>query len=199
MGELSKKNNANDIVDTTLRVGTVVAKLLGVVNPAASVVGTIADCINERRSRKFTKRLENLIQSLEKRVSNLETELRKDTDLDLLDEIIAKAVSEEDEDKTEYYATLIEYYAFHVIEAYQVRLLGNALKELTVFEIKSFINFVNGENHLRDLPEDLKRVFWARVHFLGLYHGSSGTVKHTTQTSQIGKKFVEIYKTAIIS
>ena len=190
-------NTSRNIKDISLRGGAIVAKLLGVVNPAAATVGIIADCIRERRSRKFSKRLESLIQSLEKRVQSLESESQTETDLDLLDEIVAKAISDEDEDKTEYYAALIEYYASHTIEAYQVRLLGNALKELTVYEIKSFVNFVNGKNVARDIPEDLVSVFWGRVHFLGLYKGSSSTVKYPNQTTQIGKKFVEIYNLAV--
>jgi len=193
---MNRQNTTNKVTDIALTGGAVVAKLLGVISPGANTVGIIADCIKDRRSHKFAKRLESLIQSLEKRVHNLENESRSETDLDLLDEIIAKAISDEDEDKTEYYAALIEYYASHTLEAYQVRLLGNALKELTVYEIKTFVNFVSGKNFLHDIPEDLKRVFWSRVHFLGLYHGSSGTVKDPSQASQIGKKFVEIYNLA---
>jgi len=146
---------------------------------------------------KFTKRLESLIQSLGKRVRDLEDFSQNEADLDLLDEIVAKAISDEDENKTEYYASLIEYYVSHTIEAYQVRLLGNALKELTVYEIKSFVNFMSGKNIAGDIPEDLLSVFWGRVHFLGFYRGSPGTVKHPTQATQIGKKFLEICNLAI--
>ena len=187
----------NKITDIALTEGSIVAKLFGVINPGAATIGVIVDSIKERRSRKFSKRLESLIQSLEKRVQSLESKSQTETDLDLLDEIVAKAISDEDENKTEYYAALIEYYASHTIEAYQVRLLGNALKELTVYEIKSFVNFVNGKNVARDIPGDLVSVFWGRVHFLGLYSGSSSTVKYPTQTTQIGKKFVEIYNLAV--
>jgi len=190
-------NSSRNIKGISLRGGAIVAKLFGVVNPCAATVGVIVDGIKDRRSRKFSKRLESLIQSLEKRVQSLESESQTETDLDLLDEIVAKAISDEDEDKTEYYAALIEYYASHTIEAYQVRLLGNALKELTVYEIKSFVNFVNGYNVARDIPQDIVSVFWGRVHFLGLYSGSATTAKHLTQTTQIGKKFLEICKLAI--
>jgi len=191
------RDTPNRTTDIALAGGAIVAKLFGVINPCAATVGVIVDSIRERRSRKFSKRLESLIQSLEKRVQSLESESQTETDLDLLDEIVAKAISDEDEDKTEYYAALIEYYASHTVEAYQIRLLGNALKELTVYEIKSFVNFVNGKNVARDIPGDSVSVFWGRVHFLGLYSGSSGTVKHPTQTTQIGKKFVEIYNLAV--
>ena len=95
-----------------------------------------------------------------------------------------------DEDKTKYYAALIEYYASYSLEAYEVRLLGNALKALTIYEILSFVSFASGQNYLRDIPDDLKTVFWIRVEFLGLFKG--GTVKHVNQVSQLGLKFVDI-------
>lgn len=193
---MNQQNAANRVVDTAMAGGAIVAKLLGVTNPLANTVGIIADCIKDRRSHKFAKRLDNLIQSLAKRVRKLENESQNETDLDLLDEIVAKAISDEDEDKTEYYAALIEYYASHILEAYQVRLLGNALKELTVYEIKSFVNFVSGKNFLGDIPKDFVSIFWGRVYFLGLYKGSPGTTKNPSQASQIGKKFVEIYNLA---
>lgn len=187
------RDTSNGTTDIVLTGGAIVAKLFGVIDPCTATVGIIVDSIKGRRSRKFSKRLESLIQSLEKRVQRLEKESQTETDPDLLDEIVAKAISDEDEDKTEYYAALIEYYMAHTLEAYEVRLLGNALKELTVYEIESFANFVSGRNFLNKLPKDLEMVFWARIQFLGLYHGSPGTVKHPTQASKVGKKFVEIY------
>lgn len=183
-------NTSRNIKDISLRGGAIVAKLLGVVNPAAATVGIIAECIRERRSERFARRLESLLQTLENRVQHLEIQSQNEPNLDLLDEIVAKAVSEEDEDKTKYYAALIEYYASHSLEAYEIRLLGNALKALTVYEISSFVSFASGQNYLRDIPEDLKNVFWIRVEFLGLFKG--GTVKHVSQISQLGKKFVDV-------
>lgn len=183
-------NSSRNITDISLRGGAIVAKLLGVVNPAAATVGIIADCIRERRSERFAKRLESLLHTLENRVQNLEIKSQNEPNQDLLDEIVAKAVSDEDEDKTKYYAALIEYYASHSLEAYEVRLLGSALKALTVYEILSFVSFASGQNYLREIPDDLKNVFWIRVEFLGLFKG--GTVKYVTQVSQLGKKFVDI-------
>ena len=190
------RDTTNKTTDIALTGVEIVAKLFGVIDPCAATLGVIVDSIKERRSKKFSKRLESLVQSLEKRVCKLEKDSRNEPDLDLLNEIVAKAISDEDEDKTEYYAALIEYYISHTLEAYEVRLLGNALKELTVCEIESFANFVSGKNFLSNLPKDLQMVFWARIQFLGLYHGGTGTVKHPTQASQVGKKFVEIYNLA---
>jgi len=186
---------SDKITDIALSKGTIVAKLLGIVNPAAATVGIIADCIRERRSEKFAKRLESLLHTLENRIMHLEIQSQDEPNRDLLDEIVAKAISDEDEDKTKYYAALIEYYASHSLESYEVRLLGNSLKALTVYEIMSFVNFASGQNYLRNIPDDLKNVFWIRVEFLGLFKG--GTVKHISQVSGLGKKFVEICHLAI--
>jgi len=183
-------SNSGNNTDVALTGGAMVAKLFGVVNPAAATAGIIIDCLRERRSKKFAKRLESLLHTLEQRVKHLEIQTQNEPNLDLLDEIIAKAVSDEDEDKTKYYAALIEYYASHSLEAYEVRFLGNALKALTICEISSFVNFISGRNFLRNLPDSLKNVFWTRIEFLGLFKG--GAEKHITQASQLGKKFVDI-------
>ena len=181
----------NDLAITG--IGTV-AKLFGVVNPVAATMGIVTDCIKERRSKKFSKRLENLILSLEKRIERLEDQPQVEPNLDLLDEIVAKAISEEDEDKTEYYAALIQYYSVHPLEPYEVRILGNALKSLTTFEIESFVYFVKAQSWRKSIPDSLKDVFWIRVEYLGLFKG--GNVKHPTQATQLGKKLVEIYDLA---
>jgi len=181
--------------DIVLNKGALVAKLLGVVNPVSATAGVIADCIKERRSDKFTKRLQNLITSLEERVCNLEDDSESELNLDLLDEIIAKAVSEEDEDKTPYYAALIEYYAKNKLEPYEVRLLGNALKELTVYELESFVKFIHDSHKYRNIPEPLQEIFWNRLEYLGLFKG--GRVKHKSNTTVLGKKLSDIYQLAV--
>lgn len=190
-GQQSQKSTT----DIVLNNGALVAKLLGVVNPIAATAGVIADCIRERRSEKFAKRLQCLITSLEERVSTLEEGPEPDVNLDLLDEIIAKAISDEDEDKTPYYAALIEYYATNKLESYEVRLLGNALKELTVYELESFVSFMNDLNKYRDIPKALQDIFWNRLEYLGLFKG--GTVKHKSNITVLGEKLIAVYQQTI--
>lgn len=193
---MNRRDDTDKTTDIALTGVGALAKLFGLIEPCTAItVGVIVEGIKDRRSQKASRRLECLINSLEKRVNRLEGDSKNEVDLDLLDEIVAKAISDEDEDKTEYYAALVEYYMSHTLEAYEVRLLGKALKELTVYEIKSFANFVSGGNVLKDLPKDLEMVFWARIQFLGLFHG--GAVKHPQQASQVGKKFVVIYDLAV--
>ena len=57
------RDTTNRTTDIALAGGAIVAKLFGVINPCAATVGVIVDSIKERRSRKFSKRLESLIQS----------------------------------------------------------------------------------------------------------------------------------------
>lgn len=182
------------VAEGTFSVCTIVAKLLGVVEPTAATVGVIADSIQKRRSQKFARRLEKFALSLDRRVRKIEDETQIEKDVDLLDEIIAKAISDEDEEKTEYYVSLIEYYTSQSISPHEVRLLSNAFKSLLVSEIKGFAGFVTGQNILKDVHQDLVSIFWNRVQFLGLYKGGSGTAKHASQVTHLGKQFVEIVK-----
>ena len=190
---MDSPNALENVADKALSAGSIVAKLLGVVNPAAATVGIVADCIQQRRSQKFIKRLEKLVDSLDQRVRRIEGGAQVEPDLDLLDEIIAKAISDEDEEKTEYYVSLIEYYTSQSITPQEVRLLSNAFKSLLVSEIKGFAGFVMGENVVRSVSQDLVPIFWNRVQFLGLYKGGSGSVKYANQVTHLGKHFVEVF------
>jgi hypothetical protein len=174
-------------------IGTV-AKLFGLANPAAATVGIVAGYINDRRIKKFGKRLESLILSLQKRIEKLEEEPNVETNLDLLDEIVAKAIRDEDEDKTEYYAALIVYYVSGNQNQYQVRLLSDAFKDLTIHEIKAFVHFNKHGSLHHDIPEDLKELFWDRVQTLGLHQ--RGKTALPDYTTLLGKKFLEVCKLA---
>jgi hypothetical protein len=194
---MDKPNALEKAADKSLSIGSIAAKLFGVVNPVAATVSIAAECIQQRRSQKFVGRLEKLVCSLDHRVQRIEDQMQVEPDVDLFDEIIAKAISDEDEDKIEYYASLIEYYTFQSISPQEVRLLSNAFKSLMVSEINGFTGFATGQNITRSVSQDLIPIFWSRVHFLGLYKGGSGGVKHVSQVSQLGKHFVEVCKLAL--
>ncbi len=192
---MSSDNDKSDkIDDIILNQGSIIVKLFGIVCPPASTLGIIADAVRERRSKRFVKRLERLIFSLEKRVERLEGISDYTPDVDLFDEIVTKAISDEDESKTEYYAALIEYCMTNKLDPYEVRLLSEAIKGLTIFEIKSFVSFINGQRYDRDIPASLKDVFWNRIEYFALFQG--GTVKHATNITSIGKKFIEVHELA---
>lgn len=191
---MDNRGTNENAIDKTLSVGSITAKLLGVVSPVSATVGVVADCIRQRRSQKFVKRLGKLVCSLEQRVQRIEEKIQVEPDVDLLDEIIAKAISDEDEDKIEYYASLIEYTTSQAMSPQEIRLLSNAFKSLMVSEINGFAIFATGQNVLKSVSEDLIPIFWSRVHFLGLYEGGSGTAKYESQVSPLGKHFVEVCK-----
>ncbi len=188
--------DSDEKMDLSIKgIGTI-AKLFGVVNPAAATMGVVTDCIKERRNKKFSKRLENLIFSLQKRIERLEREPKVEPDLDLLDEIVAKAISEEDEDKTEFYAALIEHYMSSNQNQYQIRLLCEAFKSLTVHEIKAFVH-LNKHGAVRyDIPDDLRELFWDRLRTLGLHQ--RGKIANPEYSTLLGKKFLEVCKLAAL-
>lgn len=188
---MDRQGKNSSRTDLALTMGTIAAKLFGVVNPVGATVGIVGECIRERRAKRLVSRLERLINSLENRVKQLEYK-PEESNLDLLDEIVAKAISDEDEDKIEYYAALVQYHLSTHLDPYETRLLSNALKNLTVYEIKAFCEF--GTNQIRQsiLPKQLEDIRWNRVEYLGLFKG--GTAKHSSSVTLLGKKFTEVYK-----
>ncbi|MFA5424011.1 MAG: hypothetical protein WC374_09165 [Phycisphaerae bacterium] len=184
-----EKNKSEKMADIVLTNGATVAKLFGVQCPASAVLGVIVDSIKERRSRKHIDRLENLILSVEERVKRLEISESYTPDVDLFDEIVAKAISDEDEGKIEFYAALIEYCISQKTDPYEIRLLSNSLQQLTVYEINAFYDFAVNENVKWGIPKQLEEILWNRVEGLGLY---SGSIKYSRNTTIIGKKFLKI-------
>jgi hypothetical protein len=189
------KSNAGDNIDLAITGASISAKLLGLVVPPAKALETIVEVIKDHRTWKRFDRLEKLSKSLERRLTQLECKPLESADIDLFCEIIAKAVSDEDKGKTELYAAFVQYWMEYKpkLASYEVRLLGNAIKELTVYEIEAFSGFIISQNppQSKKMPEQLQEVFWNRIEYLGLFKG--GTVKAAVNVTQIGRKLVEIY------
>lgn len=189
-----KNNTGNNLA---LTGASALAKLIGIAVPPANTLAIFVDVFKERRTKKHLDLLEKLIKSLDYRLTQFESKIPEPPDIDLFDEIVAKAVSDEDEDKTELYAALVQYWLEHKPAPYEVRLLGNALKELTIQEITSFSGFIISQNPdiLKTMPKQLQEVFWNRVEYLGLFKG--GTVKASVNVTHIGREFVKIYQLSI--
>jgi hypothetical protein len=199
---MDDKGNAGDNTGFALKGASVLAKLVGIVYPPASPLAYIIDTIQKRRTDKHIKQLEKFVQSLERRLSRFEGNVPETTDIDLFDEIVAKAVSDEDEDKTELYAALVQYWMDHnsLLAPYEVRLLGNAIRELTVDEIEAFHGFFISKQvyPTKKMPKSLQEVIWNRVAFLGLLGGIGRfDMINPSNVTQIGQKLVEIYKLSI--
>jgi len=194
---MNDKSNADKHTDLALTGMGALAKLIGIAVPPVNALTIITENIKDRRNRKHFNRLEKLIQCLDRRLTQVEDKIPETPDLDLFDEIIAKAVSDEDEDKTEFYAALVQCWLEHKLLPYEVRLLGNAIKELTIQEITSFCGVIITQSTYLTMPEQLKEIFWNRVEYLGLFKG--GALKYATNVTQIGQKLVEIYRLSIIT
>jgi hypothetical protein len=195
---MDNKSNVGENTDLALTGASALARLIGITfplsSPPANAIAFIIDAIKNRRHKEQLKRLEKLVQSLDRRITWLEGNIPEEPDIDLFDEIVAKAVSDEDEDKTELYASLVQYWLEHKpIPPYEVRLLGNAIRELTVEEMKAFHEVIISQklHPISKMPEQLQEVFNNRITYLGLIDDQFENV------TQLGKKLVEIFKLSI--
>jgi len=187
-------DNPNDVKDLALRGSELAAKLVGIAVPAVGVLGVFIEAVNERRTKRQIERLQELIASVCQRLDRCENQIFEPSDPHLIDEILAKAVNDEDEDKTEYYAALIQYCATANRRAFEIRLLGNALKGLTIHEIESLAHFAEHGVLRHDIPEELRDIFWDRVLYLGLHQ--RGKIGNPEYTTLLGQKFIEVCKLA---
>jgi hypothetical protein len=186
----------DEATDFALKGGEIAAKLFGLTEPVAATLGVLIGAISDHRRRRQFQRLERLVNSVEARLGQLEGNLRRPQDQNLLHEILAHTVNDEDEDKTRYYAALIEYCVSARQDAYQVRLLGDAFKSLTAHEIKAFVHFSKHAALRYDIPGDLKDIFWDRVCTAGLYRREKITTSRVEYTTFLGKKFLEVCELA---
>lgn len=177
--------------DMMLQGGSALCKLLGIACPPAAALDAIVDAYKQHRSDKQYKRLRRLVSAVENRLSHVETQLSVSDEPDLFDEIIEKAVTDEDGDKIEYYAALIEYTVTGKHPPYEIRMLGTALKQLTRLDIEAFVQFSKTQSIPRDdLPQYLEDTFFNRVETLGLFKG--GSVRHPNNISVLGNSLVSI-------
>jgi len=194
---MNDKSKADKNTDLALTGMGALAKLIGIAIPPVNALTIITDNIKDRRNRKRLDRLIKLIQCLDRRLTQVEDKIPETPDLDLFDEIIAKAVSEEDEDKTELYAALVQYWIEHTLVSYEVRLLGSAIRELTVDEMKCFYEFIvtGSPKRIRIIPELLQEVFWNRIVSLGLLGGVGHFDQiNSVNVTKLGRKLFEIYQ-----
>jgi len=185
-------HHGEEATDLALKGTEMVAKVLGLTAPVAGVVGLLIEAVSDRRTRRQHQRLEKLITSLSERLEHIETDPAEPRAPELLDEILAKAVSDEDEDKTQYYAALIEYCVSGDRDPYQMRLLGDAIKGLTVHEIKAFVHFSRHRCLPHNIPGDLRDIFWDRVCTLGLYRRDKTKTDRPEYTTFLGGKLLEV-------
>jgi len=97
------------------------------------------------------------------------------------------------------YAALVQYWMEHKPISYEVRLLGNVIKELTVDEIEVFHGFITSKMYpTKKLPKQLDEIIWNRIVFLGLLADVAHLdARHPSNVTQIGQKLVKIYQLSI--
>jgi len=182
------------IAESGLKGIEILAKVLGVAVPPANLLATLIETVRDRKTERQIRKLEELVDEVIPRLERLEESISKPEDPDLLDEILAKAVNDEHEAKTHYYAALIEYAVSGTREAYQVRLLADAIKGLTPLEIRAFEHFDKHGALRKDIPEDLRDIFWDRICTFGLYpraeNGRQGC------TTALGVRLLEVCRLA---
>jgi hypothetical protein len=189
-------HDRDEVTDLALKGAEMVAKVFGLTVAGAGAIGLLIEAVSDRRAKRQFRRLEELVRSVIPRVERLEGNLVKPRDPDLLDEILAKAVNDEDEDKTQYYAALIEYCVAGNQDAYQVRLLGDAVKGLTIHEIKAFAHFSKHACLRHDIPNDIRDIFRDRVCTFGLYPREKIKTDRREYITTVGKKFLEVCELA---
>jgi len=187
-------DNRNDVKDLALRGAALAAKLFGVAVPPVGALGDLIGAVNGRRTKRQVQRLQDTIASVCERLDRCEKQIFEPPDPYLIDEILAKAVNDEDEHKTEYYAALIEYCATANPRPYETRLLGNALRGLTIHEIEGFAHFAKHGALHHAIPEELREIFWDRVLHLGLHQ--RGKVGRPEYTTILGQKFLDLCRLA---
>ena len=187
-------NNPNEVKDLALRGTELAAKLFGVVVPPIGAIGVLIEAVNERRTKSQIERLEKLVTLVCERLDRCENKIFEPSDRRLIDDILTKAVMDEDERKTDFYAALVEYSVSGDRNPYEVRLLVEAFKTLTIHEIEAFVHFNKHEALRHDIPEELREIFWDRALYLGLHQ--RGKVGRPEYTTLLGQKFLEVCKLA---
>jgi hypothetical protein len=186
----------DEATDLAFKGAEIVARVFGLREPVAATLGILVGAINDHRRKRQFQRLEKVVSSVEARLGRLEGDLRRPQEQNLLHEILAKAANDEGEDKTRYYAALIEYCVSGTQDAYQVRLLGDAFKKLTAHEIKAFLHFGRHGALRHDIPDDLRDIFWDRVCTAGLYRREKVPTNRAEYTTFLGKRFLEVCELA---
>ena len=200
LAELRERENMSrrrdEATDLALKGGEIAAKLFGLREPVAATLGVLIGAISDHRRKRQFRRLERLVSSVEARLGQLECNLRRPQEQNLLHEILAHATNDEDEDKTQYYAALIEYCVSAKQDAYQLRLLSDAFKALTAHEIKAFVHFSRHQALRYDIPDDLRDIFWDRVCTAGLYRREMIRTNRAEYMTFLGKKFLAVCELA---
>ena len=181
----------NERTELALTTGGFISTLLAIWYPAAALAGNVTAAMSANAQARRFKRLQAAVRRLE---SRLGADDAKKVKPDLFEEILARATQDEDAEKVNFYAGLIELTAEKDTSASEVRLLANILQNLTVAEMKELRAISKGERANPELKELLKESFWPRMEALAL---SRGTAKYNGNLTGLGRCIVDIVERAV--
>ena len=130
------------------------------------------------------------MQDVQERVEDLEQQVRSDEQVDLFVEVLEKAIKDDEVAKERIYVGVLEWMLRQKPTLAQVRILSNAVRELSYLELYCFIAEMAGKPRKR-LYEPLisERVFWNRLTQAGLTEGAS--IRKDGNPTQFGETLAE--------
>lgn len=165
---------------------SVVSQVIGYLVPRAQSIHDVIQRIQQRRSKKQFERLEQFVNELNDKVK-LDRSI-EEKEVDLIEEILAAAVQEEEKEKAPIYVALVDIYLQKKLESAVVRLLIEALKTLTVYELDEFVKFSHGGTGPKK-EGFLGEIFWQRLQALGL---DPGGVHMRDNITAFGRLVIEV-------
>lgn len=159
--------------------------LMGLPLPAfgAGVIaeGTkLADRLTQRKSQRKADRLFKLYQLLEERVEKLEEQVYSEEEVDLFLSLMQSALEDDEEGKEPFYVAVLEWMIKEKPPAVQVRILSDAVRNLSYLELYCFLAEHAGVTTRRQRGDLEDVVLWNRLTGAGLSSGAQSRYKAST-------------------
>jgi len=185
------REETNRIVQYGARAGSLLAKIAKHAPvPGAAAPDDIIEHFKQRNAQRRSKRLETFVQQLADRQADIQRELTEE-EIDLFEEILAAAITAEDEAKLPYYVNCVELYLVEQWAPALVRLVMGALKGLCRIELDALRRFAAGEGGLETGDPLLPRQqLLLRLGALGILPATGTQVR--TNLTPVGKKVYEV-------
>ncbi|MFG0293350.1 MAG: hypothetical protein ACF8MJ_09380 [Phycisphaerales bacterium JB050] len=154
-----------------------------------------ADSYRSRRKKRRADLLRAIVASLEERTADIEDAIAEDQDdrIDLFVEVINKAIDDDEQHKEEFYSGVLEWIMREKPSRSQVRVLSDAVRQLTTIELVYFVREMNGERAQmlieRELPEQL---VISRLEAHGLSSGGVRMHGNPTSLGKVLKKYISV-------
>ncbi|MFG0252392.1 MAG: hypothetical protein ACF8NJ_05905 [Phycisphaerales bacterium JB038] len=162
---------------------------------AAGSIGAVKlalSAVERRRQSKREGNVRRLLEDLGRRLADVEQASQDEVRIDLFAELIANAVREDEAAKVDFHSALIAWVVKEEPPTAKVRLLGQAILQLSCDELKAFVSWAGSAGGKAPLFTDVdERVFWARLQSAGLFAGAGGVI-HQNNITSLGRDFLRI-------